>query len=64
VHALRGGDWVGEHTLILAGPGETLELRHRAESRAVFVAGTLACIRFVAGARPGRYRMADVLGVP
>jgi 4-hydroxy-tetrahydrodipicolinate reductase len=61
LHALRGGDWVGEHDVILAGPGETLELRHRAESRAVFVAGTLASIRFVATAPPGRYRMADVL---
>ncbi|MGD8396571.1 MAG: 4-hydroxy-tetrahydrodipicolinate reductase [Candidatus Eiseniibacteriota bacterium] len=63
VHALRGGDWVGEHDVLLAGPGETLELRHRAESRAVFAAGTLACVRFVAVAAPGRYGMADVLQV-
>lgn len=61
VHALRGGDWVGEHTIFLAGPGETIELRHRAESRSAFVSGALAAARFAAQAAPGRYGMAEVL---
>lgn len=61
VHALRGGDWVGEHTIFLAGPGETIELRHRAESRSAFVTGALAAARFAAKAAPGRYGMAEVL---
>ena len=61
IHALRGGDWVGEHTVILAGPGETIEIKHRAESRAAFVAGALAAARFAAAAPPGRYGMREVL---
>jgi 4-hydroxy-tetrahydrodipicolinate reductase len=61
VHALRGGDWVGEHTLLFAGPGETIELRHRAESRTAFAAGALAAARFAATAAPGRYGMGEVL---
>jgi 4-hydroxy-tetrahydrodipicolinate reductase len=61
VHALRGGDWVGEHTIFLAGPGETIELRHRAESRTAFAAGALAAARFAAAAPPGRYGIRDVL---
>jgi len=61
IHALRGGDWVGEHTIFLAGPGETIELRHRAESRVAFAAGAVAAARFAAGARPGRYGIRDVL---
>jgi 4-hydroxy-tetrahydrodipicolinate reductase len=61
IHALRGGDWIGEHTIFLAGPGETIELRHRAESRSAFVSGALAAARFAAEAPPGRYGMAEVL---
>lgn len=61
IHALRGGDWVGEHTIFLAGPGETIELRHRAESRIAFASGAVAAARFVAGAPPGRYGIRDVL---
>jgi 4-hydroxy-tetrahydrodipicolinate reductase len=62
IHALRGGDWVGEHTILLAGTGETLELRHRAESRSAFALGALTAARFAAEAPPGLYGMADVLG--
>jgi 4-hydroxy-tetrahydrodipicolinate reductase len=61
IHALRGGDWVGEHSVILAGPGETIELKHRAESRAAFVSGAIAAARFAAAAPPGRYGMREVL---
>jgi 4-hydroxy-tetrahydrodipicolinate reductase len=53
IHALRGGDWVGEHTIFLAGAGETIELRHRAESRTAFVGGALAAAAFAAAAGRG-----------
>jgi 4-hydroxy-tetrahydrodipicolinate reductase len=64
VHAVRGGDIVGDHTVLLAGNGERLELVHRAHSRAVFAAGALRAARWVAGRPPGRYGMSDVLGLP
>jgi 4-hydroxy-tetrahydrodipicolinate reductase len=63
VMTLRGGDVVGEHTLILAGTGERLELTHRATSRAIFARGAVRAARWVAGTAPGRYDMADVLGL-
>ncbi len=63
LHSLRMGEVVGEHTLVLAGPGERLELRHSAQSRDCFARGALAAARFLARARPGRYTMADVLGL-
>jgi 4-hydroxy-tetrahydrodipicolinate reductase len=62
IHALRGGEVVGEHRVIFAGPGERLELVHRAESRAAFAGGAIAAVRFVRGRAPGLYGMADVLG--
>lgn len=55
IHALRGGTWVGDHTVVLAGSGETVELRHVASDRAAFAHGALAAARFVAKAAPGRY---------
>ena len=61
MHALRGGSWVGDHTVLLAGPGESLELRHAAEDRLAFAHGALASARFVAAAKPGRYTLEDVL---
>ncbi len=63
VHALRGGDVVGEHTVVFAALGERLELTHRAHTRDTFARGALRAARFVAGARPGLYSMADVLGL-
>lgn len=62
VHAVRGGTWVGDHTVLLAGEGESIELRHVAEARAAFAHGALAAARFVAQASPGRYALEDVLG--
>ncbi|HSV18123.1 MAG TPA: 4-hydroxy-tetrahydrodipicolinate reductase [Casimicrobiaceae bacterium] len=63
--ALRGGDVVGEHTVIFAGPGERVELTHRATSRQNFAAGALRAARFVAQRRAqghaGFFTMADVL---
>lgn len=64
IQALRLGDIVGEHELILAGPGERLRLSHSAATRDIFARGALLAARFVARAKPGRYRMADVLNRP
>lgn len=61
IHALRGGGIVGDHTVVLAGPEETIELSHRAHSRAVFARGALAAARFSAHQQPGRYSMDDLL---
>jgi 4-hydroxy-tetrahydrodipicolinate reductase len=63
VHALRGGDVVGEHTVVFSTVGERLELTHRAHSRDTFAHGALRAARFVAAARPGLYSMHDVLGL-
>jgi 4-hydroxy-tetrahydrodipicolinate reductase len=63
VMTLRGGDVIGDHTLILAGPGERLELSHRATNRGLFAQGALRAARYVAGKPAGRYTMAQVLGL-
>jgi 4-hydroxy-tetrahydrodipicolinate reductase len=63
VHALRGGDVVGEHTVVFSTAGERLELTHRAHSRDTFAHGALRAARFVATAPPGLYSMHDVLGL-
>lgn len=60
-HAIRAGEIVGEHTIIWAGPGEVLELTHRALSRATFASGAIAAAKFAARAKPGKYSMHDVL---
>lgn len=60
IHALRGGSWVGDHAVVLAGMGEWLELRHVAEDRAAFAHGVLAAARFVATAPPGFYTLEEV----
>lgn len=61
--SLRGGTVAGDHDVIFAGPSERLILSHRAESRVVFARGALAAARWIAGKPPGRYTMADVLGI-
>ena len=58
---LRGGDIVGEHTAIFAGPGERLEISHKAGSRMTFAYGALRAARWVAGRAPGLYSMTDVI---
>ena len=62
IHALRGGDVVGEHTVRFAGPGEYIELSHHALSRDVFVHGALTAATWLNGRQPGLYSMEDVLG--
>jgi 4-hydroxy-tetrahydrodipicolinate reductase len=63
VHALRGGDVVGDHTLVLAGPGERVELTHRAHTREIFARGAVRAAHWVCGRAPGLYEMSDVLGI-
>jgi 4-hydroxy-tetrahydrodipicolinate reductase len=63
VAALRGGDAVGEHTVYFAGPGERLELVHRASDRSIFGRGAVAAARWTRGRAPGLYSMVDVLGL-
>ena len=63
IHALRGGAVVGEHRVIFYGPGEEVEVVHRAVSRRTFAEGALKAARFVATAEPGLYSMRNVLGV-
>jgi 4-hydroxy-tetrahydrodipicolinate reductase len=62
LHAVRGGSWVGDHTILFAGDGEWLELRHVAQDRSAFAMGALAAARFVANAAPGRYTVEDLAG--
>jgi 4-hydroxy-tetrahydrodipicolinate reductase len=61
VHAVRAGDIVGDHTVLFAGPGERLEIKHQAHSRTAFASGAVRAARWVVGAEPGVYSMADVL---
>jgi len=62
-HAVRAGDIVGDHTVIFGGQGERVEVRHIATSRDTFARGALRAAKFLAGRPPGRYSMADVLGL-
>lgn len=63
MHSLRGGDVVGEHTVVFAGDGERLELTHRASSRETFALGALRAARWIATQPAGLYTMQDVLGI-
>ncbi len=63
VHALRGGDVIGDHTVSFIGNGERLELTHKAHSRDTFARGAIVAARFAATAKPGLYDMQDVLGL-
>ena len=60
-HAIRGGDIVGEHTVMFAGPGERVEVTVRSESRMTYATGALRAARFLAGKKTGLYDMFDVL---
>ena len=61
--ALRGGDVVGDHSVVFAGPGERLELSHRAGGREIYARGALRAAQWGHGKPPGLYGMADVLGL-
>jgi 4-hydroxy-tetrahydrodipicolinate reductase len=60
---VRGGDIVGDHTVLFAGIGERIEITHRSSSRVTYAQGSLRAARFLAGRAPGLYDMNDVLGL-
>jgi 4-hydroxy-tetrahydrodipicolinate reductase len=60
--SVRAGDIVGDHTLVLAGPYERLELTHRAHSREVFASGALDAALWIHRKKPGLYSFADMMG--
>ncbi len=62
-HAIRGGDIVGEHTVIFAGSGERVEISVRSQSRMTYAAGAVRAARWVQGRAPALYDMSDVLGL-
>ncbi len=63
IHAIRGGDVVGDHTVIFAAQGERVELTHKASSRDTFANGALRAAQWVVKQKPGIYDMQDVLGL-
>ncbi len=63
VHALRGGDVIGDHTVMFAADGERVELTHKASSRTVFAQGAVRAAGWIVGRKPGIYGMAEVLGL-
>ena len=63
MHAVRGGDVVGDHTVIYANVGERVELTHKASSRATFALGALRAAKFLSGKAHGLFDMQDVLNL-
>jgi 4-hydroxy-tetrahydrodipicolinate reductase len=63
IHSIRGGDVVGDHTVIFANVGERVELTHKASSRDTFANGALRAAQWVVKQKPGLYDMQDVLGL-
>jgi len=63
IQSIREGEVVGEHTVIFSGPGERLELTHRAASREIFARGALRAANWIMGKPPGLYSMQDVVGL-
>ncbi len=63
IHAVRGGDIVGDHTVLFAGDGERIEIKHQAHSRQAFARGAVGAARWVSSAPSGIYEMKDVLGL-
>ena len=61
--AIRGGDIVGDHTVLFAGTGERIEITHKSSSRATYAQGSLRAVRFLAGRKSGLFDMFDVLGL-
>ena len=63
IESVREGDVVGEHRVLFSGPGERLELTHRAASREIFARGALRAAKWIVGRPPKLYSMQDVLGL-
>ena len=62
IHAVRGGDIVGDHTVLFAGDGERIEIKHQAHSRQAFAVGAVKAAAWIYTAKPGIYTMNDILG--
>jgi 4-hydroxy-tetrahydrodipicolinate reductase len=60
---IRGGDIVGDHTVLFAGTGERIEISHKSSSRATYAQGSLRAVRFLADKKAGMFNMFDVLGL-
>jgi 4-hydroxy-tetrahydrodipicolinate reductase len=60
---IRGGDIVGDHTVLFAGTGERIEISHKSSSRATYAQGSLRAVRFLEGKKAGMFNMFDVLGL-
>ncbi|MOA45637.1 4-hydroxy-tetrahydrodipicolinate reductase [compost metagenome] len=60
---MRGGDIVGDHTVLFAGTGERIEITHKSSSRETYAQGSLRAVRFLAGQPNGMFDMFDVLGL-
>ncbi len=63
IHAVRGGDIVGDHTVLFAGDGERIEIKHQAHSRQAFASGAVKAAGWIGKAKPGLYTMQDILGL-
>ena len=63
MHAIRGGDVVGDHTVIFAAQGERVELSHKASSRETFARGAIRAVKWAREQPPGLYDMQEVLGL-
>jgi len=63
IQSLRGGDVVGDHTVYFYGPGERIELTHKATDRDIFASGSIKAAKWLASQKPGSYTMFNVLGL-
>lgn len=64
IHSIRAGDIVGDHTILYAGPGERIELKHQAHNRSCFATGAIKAIKFIAEVKENKiYTTAEVLGL-
>lgn len=61
VHAVRGGDIVGDHTVLFACEGERIEIKHQAHSRSAFASGAVKAARWLVSQKPGLYSMSDMV---
>jgi 4-hydroxy-tetrahydrodipicolinate reductase len=60
---IRGGDIVGDHTVLFAGTGERIEVTHKSSSRVTYAQGSLRAVRYLSGQPSGLFDMFDVLGL-
>ncbi|MBY0446370.1 MAG: 4-hydroxy-tetrahydrodipicolinate reductase, partial [Burkholderiales bacterium] len=60
---LRGGDVIGDHTVIFAGMGERIEISHKASNRTIYAQGSIRAARFLNSQKTGLFNMQDVLGL-